>query len=194
MGEIVAQLVLVAVGCGTRSVAGHKTVEQRGQIAVDFQPCEPHQTFIVCSGFMDKLGQNVKSWRRRFFVLTSRQKLHYFDIRPGQEHLILAEQSEGNTKCFTPTAKSRKKGTVDLKTVKELTRVSDCVTQLGVSKNYQELCMHTKNGKKERRWRFRTEDADNWMSHINMVVHSQHLEGPQREFMAPPAYSEVCSC
>jgi len=142
---------------------------------------------------MDKLGENVKNWKRRFFVLTSKQKLHYFDIRPGQEHLILAEHSEGNTKCFTAQAKSYRKGTVDLKAAKELARMSDSVTQMGRVHVFQELCMHTKIGKKERRWRFRTQEADHWMSHIDMVVHSQHLEGPHGEFISPPAYNSEIS-
>jgi len=45
----------------------------------------PHVEYVVHHGFLEKRGQYNKSFRARFFILTSTQKLYYYSVEQGSE-------------------------------------------------------------------------------------------------------------
>jgi len=47
-----------------------------------------HEEYVVWHGFLDKRGKYNTAYKRRFFILTSKQNLHYYDIAQGS-HITL---------------------------------------------------------------------------------------------------------
>jgi len=75
--------------------------------------CQP--AFIIHSGFMQKTGEYNSSYKRRFFILTSKQELHYYKLNHDSDVTRIASKD-----YIKKQARQFHKGTIQLKKFKSV--------------------------------------------------------------------------